>query len=420
MPVRQKIFLLAIYLFIIFLFFPSWQALNFFSTVFLVITAFYQNSFKQKLAVLRERKFIYGILLFFIYIFISVLTSDNRANAFQSLDPRLPLLYFPLSIGLVNTDKAVSRKALTGIAVIITIVSLVCVINGIYRAAHFHNTSYLYNDALSESVTGLQSIYVSLLVNISIFIFTWLYISRPQTPGRSLFIPAIIFLFITSFLLASRNLMLGLYAATLIFAFYHIIKKRKYLEGATLIFGLLISLFITVKFFPKTMNRFKELSYTSFNFQQDGAESHYDMSVDSTQWNGANTRRAIWQCGWELFRQYPVFGVHLGDKKDKLTAIYREKKFDFALRTQKNLHNNYLDILVGLGIMGFILFISSWIILPLFYFRKKNDILSLSILLTFVMAMVTENYFDRSLGGMLFGFFVTFLLSSDISKNEPK
>ena len=164
MPVRQNIFLLAIYIFIIFLFFPSWQALNFFSTVLLVITAFFQNSFKEKLAVLRERKFTYGILLFFIYIFISVLTSDNRVNAFQSLDPRLPLLYFPISIGLVNTDKAVSQKALTGIAVIITIVSLVCVTNGIYRATHFHNTSYLYNDALSESVTGLQSIYISLVM----------------------------------------------------------------------------------------------------------------------------------------------------------------------------------------------------------------------------------------------------------------
>lgn len=211
--------------------------------------------------------------------------------------------------------------------------------------------------------------------------------------------------------------MLVLYTSTLIFALYHIIKKRKYLEGATLIMGMLIGVFLIVKFFPKTINRFRELTYTNFNFQQDGAESHYDMALDSTQWNGANSRMAIWQCGWQLFRQNPVFGVHLGDKKDKLMEMYREKKFGFAIRTQKNLHNNYLDILVSLGITGLLAFLVSWIILPLRLLWQQQDMLGSTILLTFALAMVTENYFDRSLGGMLFGFFITFLVSHKTSKN---
>lgn len=416
MPIRQKLFLLAIYFFMIFLFFPSLQALNFFSTVFLVITALSQNSLKEKLALLRERKFIIGMLFFFFLIFISVLLSNNRRSAFHFLDPRLPLLYFPVSIGLVNIEKELYKKVLTGIATIITMASFICVAYGIYRAINYNNTAYLYNDELSESVTGLQSIYISLLVNVAIFIFTWLYTTEPENPGRYKFIPVIIFLFITSFLLASRNLMLVLYATTLVFALTMIIKKRKYLEGATLILGLLICFFLIVKFFPKTINRFRELNYTSYNFQQDGAESHYDMALDSTQWNGANSRRAIWACGWQLFCKHPVFGVNIGDKNDKLMEVFREKKFWFAIRTQKNLHNNYLDILVSQGIFGFLLFLSSWIVFPILFLRQKRDILGITILVTFAMAMVTENYFDRSLGGMLFGFFVTFLLSCKISK----
>jgi hypothetical protein len=38
-------------------------------------------------------------------------------------------------------------------------------------------------------------------------------------------------------------------------------------------------------------------------------------------------------------------------------------------------------------------------------------------MLTFAIAMTTENYFDRSLGGMLFGFFIPFLLTSKTAKN---
>lgn len=417
MPVRHKLFLLAVYLFTIFLFFPSLQALNFLCTIFLVITAMSLNSLKEKRAILRDRKFIAGMLLFFVIVFISALVSENRNAAFRYLDSRLPLLYFPLSLGLVSIDKELRKKALAGIAIIITLAVLACVSYGIYRAVQYHNSAYLYNDALSEPVTGLQSIYVSLLVNLAIFIFTWLYRSQTQGPARHALIPVIAFLFVSSFLLASRNLMLVLYAAALIFAFYHIIKKRKYLEGATLILGMLIGVFLIVKFSPKTINRFRELTYTNFDFQQEGAESHYDIALDSSQWNGANTRRAIWQCGWQLFRQHPVFGVHLGDKKDKLMEIYREKKFGFAIRTQKNLHNNYLDVLVSLGITGLLVLLLSWIILPLRMLWQQQDWLGIAILLTFALAMVTENYFDRSLGGMLFGFFVSFLVSFKTSKN---
>lgn len=417
MPVRHKLFLAAVYLFTAALFFPSLQFLNFITTAILVISALSFNSFSEKLIILKQRKVLWWMLLFISLIFISISLSTNKHSAFRYLDSRLPLLYFPLSLGLISISKELRKKALLGMAVIITIASLACVGYGIYRSYHFHNTAYLYNDALSEPVTGLQSIYVSLLVNLAICIFTWFLFYQPAFRYKSFLAPVILFLFMTSFLLASRNLMLVLYASTLLFAFYHIIKKKKYLEGVTLIMGLLIGVFLIVKFFPKTINRFKELSYTKFSYQKDGAESHYDMALDSTQWNGANTRIAIWQCGWQLFRQDPLLGVHLGDKKIKLMEVYREKNFEFAIRTQKNLHNNYLDILVSLGITGLIVFLISWLILPLHIAWQNHDGLAIIITLTFAIAMITENYFDRSIGGMLFGFFIPFLLSDKTAKN---
>jgi O-antigen ligase len=211
--------------------------------------------------------------------------------------------------------------------------------------------------------------------------------------------------------------MLVLYAFTAVFTLYYVFKQKKYLEGATLIMGLLIGGFLVIKFFPKTINRFKELTYTKFDYRQTGPESHYNMAVDTGQWNGANTRLAVWQCGWELFRQHPFFGIPIGDKKEKLMEIYKKKDFQFAIHTQKNLHNNYLDILVSLGIIGLILFLVSWIILPIRLAWQYRDGLAVLIILTFAIAMITENYFDRSLGGMLFGFFIPFLLSDKISKN---
>jgi O-antigen ligase len=221
---------------------------------------------------------------------------------------------------------------------------------------------------------------------------------------------AVIFLFAISYLLASRNLMIVLYLFTLGFALYYIFKKN-YLKGAILIFGLAFGLFVIFKFFPKTLNRYKELAYTQFDYKSMGKESHYNMEVTKDQWNGANFRMAAWRCGWELFLSSPIKGVGIGDKKDVLMDKYREKDFQFGLQTQKNVHNNYLDILYSMGLIGLSLFLAGWVILPIVYANRYKDRLSVLIILTFAIAWITEIYFDRSLGGMLTGFFIPFLLT---------
>lgn len=417
MSLRNRLFLLSVFIFTIILFFPSQQALNFIATAIILGTSLFYNSFSEKKELFKKRIYISLMLLFSLLIFISVLMSHDQNRAFRYLDPRLPLLYFPLTIGLIRLENDIRTKALVGMAIIITAISSICLGYGIYRSFTLHNTAYLYNDALTEPITGIQSIYVSMLVNIAIYIFTWFLVYKSSARYKPALVLTLLLLFVISFLLASRNLMVVLYLSMLIFAFYYILKRKKYLEGFALVMALVIGGFLVVKFSPKTLNRFKELAYTKFNYEQTGPESHYDMAVDSTQWNGANTRLAIWQCGWQLFKQHPLLGVGLGDKKNRLMEVYKEKNFHFAIRTQKNLHSNYLDILVSLGIIGLILFLVGWIILPLGVAWQHRDGLSILIILTFAIAMITENYFDRSLGGMLFGFFVPFLLSNKPPKS---
>lgn len=417
MPVRDKIFFSAILFFFAVLFIPSLEILHFLSVATLVIVSLWYKPLKEKPGLLKERPHVLWMIAFFLLILASVAFSSHSKPAFRYLDSRLPLFYFPLSIGLVSVQKELRDKILLGIAVIITVAMMACVGYGIYRSASLHSTAYLYNDALSEPVTGQQSIYSSLLVNIAIYIFTWFLFFKPGTRNKPLIVLAILFLFVASFLLASRNLMLVLYASTIVFGAYYIIRQKKYLEGLTLIMGLLIGIFLVFKFSTKTINRFKELTFTQFSYGQTGPESHYNMDVSADQWNGANTRLAIWQCGWQLFKQQPLLGVTIGDKKAELMDVYRSKGFTFAIRTEKNLHNNYLDILVSLGIVGLLLFLVGWLILPIRLAWRNKDMLAVLVMVTFALAMVTENYFDRTLGSMLFGFFIPFMLSDKTAKN---
>ncbi|HZH94696.1 MAG TPA: O-antigen ligase family protein [Flavisolibacter sp.] len=385
--------------------------------VLLVYSFFFFSPLKEKWRLLKERKHILFMLLFFGMIGVSLFLSDDRAAGVLFLDRRLPLIYFPVGIGLLHLRKEFKEKILLGLASITTLVCFGCLLYAIYASGFFKRPELLYNDSLTH-VIGRQSIYISLLVTISIFIFGYsIFFKTASGQKKSVLLLATLFLFMISYLLASRNMMLVLYAFTVCFLFYFILKRKKYLEGVTLLMAMGLGIFLVFKFFPQTINRFKELSYTKFDYGSMGKESHYNMAVTAGQWNGANFRLAAWPCGWDLFTKHPVVGVGLGDKQVALREAYRRKNFQFGVTTNKNIHNNYLDILISTGLTGLLLFMLGWLVLPVYYAVKHKDWLVVIIVATVAFAMFTEVYFDRTFGGMLVGFLVPFLLT-DIEQKK--
>lgn len=411
MSVKEKLLLGLILFFLLTLFFPKPAIFTIVAVATLVLYALFFNSRQEKLAALKQRRHLQAMVLFFVLIVVSVLMSDNTNKAFSFLDPRLALFYFPISIGTLVLNRSFRDKVLLGFACLTTAVCLFCLAYGVYRSHFLEYTSLLYNDSFTE-VLGQQSIYIALMVNISIYIFGY-FVFFGTGSKKLLMAAAVLFLVVISYLLASRIMMGTLAVAIIGFLLYLGVKRGKILEGITLLMGIVLCSFVVYKFFPQTLNRFRELGNTKFTFSSMGKESHYNMAFDSTQWNGANFRMAAWQCGWELFRENPVMGVHLGDKRDALFKVYRKKNFLFAIETNKNVHNNYLDILYSMGLIGLLAFATGWIVLPLLLSLRSKDGLAALVILTFAAAWVTENYFDRNLGGMLTGFFIPFLLTAD-------
>lgn len=409
---RENIFAACIYLFIASLFFSFAVAMKVFTMGLLVLVAMLFNTPAQKLNLFKERKYVWFTLAFAIMMLISWLLSENKSDGARAVQLRLPLFLFPISLGLIGLSKGQRNRILLGCSIIVTLACLTSLLLAMARYQQTNDSVWLYNDALTLFI-GQQSIYTSLLVNISIYVFAYhVFFSSLSRKRKLWLVVAIGFLFIFSYLLASRNMMMILYSSVLFFSFYFMLKKKKYLEGATLLAGMIIVGFLILKLFPQTINRFRELAYTQFDFQSQAKESHYAGELTPDQWNGANFRLAAWQCGWQLFQEHPLAGVGLGDKKDELFRVYRQKQFQFAISTNKNVHNNYLDILYSMGVAGLLLFLLGWILIPIVLAFRNRDGLGMLIVLTLALAMITENYFDRSLGAILFAFFITFIMVS--------
>lgn len=373
--------------------------------------SFYYNRNISFSSFLKKRWYLLFMPLFFLWSITSVLLSKNHSSGWETLQLRIPLLLFTCSVGFLQMPRELFDKLLYWFCFFTFTAALLCLSAAVRQTILSGNNAYLYNDALT-SFTGKQSIYISTLVNVSIFSIIYLLSGASTSlPGKTFLYLFLLVLFVFSFLLAGRNAMIVLYSFILLYAFLYLLKNKKYLELSTLLFGIVIGIIVLFKLFPKTFNRFKELTYTNYNYNSTGDEAHYAGTLTADQWNGANFRLAVWRCGWEMAKSNLLTGVGLGDRKDILFTIYEKKNFTMAIKTKKNLHNQYLDILSSLGITGLILFLSGFIIGPLLYALRQKNILAIGVILTFAIALVTDNFLDRSFSTIVFSFFIPFILT---------
>jgi O-antigen ligase len=373
--------------------------------------SFVYNSFHEKYDLLRRRKEIIGMVLFYLLHIVSAFLSKNQAEGFSWVIVRMPLLVFPITIGLLYIKQALKERVLYAYAVITTINVLVCIIGATIRSISNDDASLLYNDNLSYLIDK-QSVYIALFVNLAVFSFGYLLsIKSALVTQKGLVYACLFILLVANFLLASRIGITILYGSIICVAVYRSIQRKRLKQLGLIVLAMAAAGFLLMNFFPKTVNRFRELGYTNFEYSHKGAESHFNMAVTGDQWNGANIRLAVWSCGWDLVKQHPVFGVQLGDKLDRMMEVYAAKHFDFAYNSHRNMHNNYLDILVAFGIVGLLLFVWGSLFEPLRHCIRSKDFFGILVIAAFMLSFIPETYFDRSLGNMMFAFFIAFIVS---------
>jgi O-antigen ligase len=418
---KEKKLYFLVAAFLITLLLPDMPVINNIVIGALFLYCLFYNTVAEKKQFLRQRKEIPLMIAFFGLHIISAFFSVDKKEAFHMIVLRLPLLVFPLSLGLVYIREELRDRIWLFYSILITVTAVICMAWAIRLCLLFHDAGYLYDDSLTIAIRR-QSIYFALMVNLALFSYIYLLTksSSGERGGHPVFSGnykvlawlSVAFLLVFHFMLASRIAIITLYSSLLIYALvYQIIQKKKFGQGLVLIFSLLAAAFVLVTLFPKTLNRFNELNYTAYQFNSHAVESHYNMQLTPEQWNGANIRLAVWKCGWELARHHWLFGVQLGDKQAMLREVYKARHFDFALSHNRNMHNNYLDIFSCFGLIGLLLFLPGYFIIPLAGTIKAGDLLGLFTIAALAASLISETYMDRSIGCLLLGFFLSFISS---------
>ncbi len=365
-----------------------------------VYTIFLYISNKLSFKSIRSNAYI----LFFLFALSSLIWTINVENSLSKLIGFLPFILIPLWVNSF-TLKIKYDMVFKYIGVFYILVAVITVLFASFRFNTTQQLSEFYYHALSSPLST-NAIYVSLA-----YLFVLNFIVIFFLKKKELYTLIIsIFLSLYILLLSSKMVIFLMFLSLIIIIFYHYKQKDKKVISIGIIFTL-ISLFLFVVFTNNNISkRFKEIS----NIEKIKEVYSLDEFGDIYDWNGLNLRLLQLRSFWDIEKD-PSFnsliGVGINNGQELLNERYKKYKMYTGKPWEKNggylkynFHNQYAQTLIELGIIGFIFLLYIYYSFLVSGLRSKN-ILLLSIILTFMLIMLTESLFRRQKGVIYFVLF---------------
>ncbi|MEM9077487.1 MAG: O-antigen ligase family protein [Bacteroidota bacterium] len=265
---------------------------------------------------------------------------------------------------------------------------------GIYK---FFSLDILqFDDFTHANIAIYHPSYLSIYVAFAIAVMIDTLLGKPF--NRLILLFAISYLTVFCFLLASKVAILGLFLSLLYYLFLGL--KRK---GAKYVSVFVITLFsgflILLVYSPNLKNRLITSPMSAL------ANYKKVDSKDQASWP-ISFRIQILDCTKTLLENGNIlYGYGTGDSNDELKKCYREKEYGWLMVRDLNSHNEYLNILLKVGLVGLCL-----LLICLFYpfFTGKgfteNKMYFVFLVLT-ILVFLGENFLDRHKGVIFYSFF---------------
>ncbi len=351
------------------------------------------------------------LLIFLIFVFIlsiiyGAFISENQTRAWNFVVRMLlffwaPFLFLGLPKEQVNYRLFVKVFVLTNLLAVILLIS-----HAVYNAFYIHNGEdwYFYMSYIRLAVF-IHSSYSAMFAVFSVVIILYLKFIIKEDKGlfsKYYFVIPVIFIFSGFiFLLSSKINMLALVVAGILFLLKLLFQNR-----AFLILKLVgIFLFLGISAFVLMENQ-------RFSMQIEALKNAKEQTP---------LRLAIWKETYLLIEKYQIKGLGIGDVQAELTKNIHAK-YRGAVHNDKNFnaHNQFLEVWLGMGIVGFLSFTGLFFMLMYKSIRDKNY-LFLNFLILLFLNLLVESMLVRFSGVLFFTFFAGyFMFESSLTKTEIK
>jgi hypothetical protein len=360
---------------------------------------------------IKEPFFIGNVLLFGLYL-LGIALSEDKATARFFVEKNLSLVVIPL---VMLSMKRITREQFFVLGKIFVACTSVLMLLALILATRYwfqiHNYNVFFYHKLAGQV-GISAIIASLLCIVSIAILF-------ELPGYGrLKSVCITFLSLCLILLSSKLFLLMLGIMILLNVLKHIKPKTRII--------LCLAILIVAALIAFTSNpiskRFKDMG--KFHTEYLTAKK-YNPGM---YFDGLSMRLIYIKFGFEIFKEDGnyILGVGTGDAenllKDKIRAydMYQgdgvKNKLGYL---EYGFHNQLLQKLLQLGVLGFIIFLSLIIYCFSMALKYKNRFL-LNLVLIFTLTFFTDTLLEHQVGLVMFLSFTCLAINQIRLKQETQ
>ena len=347
-------------------------------------------------------KIVQAFLLFLIMNFIWLIGTDNTIHAKSMLDEMKVAIYPLLFISFL--DKKFSFKIiiafLAGVlySEIFSISIFLELIPPKLEMLNYEIYKSLLNDPSPFLSHGRYSIFLSFAISLL------LYFLINNNNNKYYKVLITIFIITTAFNISIIGGRIGYIAFTLSILFVIILKYKRRSFKPLLLILFSLSLFFIISFnYSKIFESRINKSISSITSLINNDNPNYNTSI--------GLRIGFWVHSMNVIYDNLLFGVGTGDQMDEVKNVLTKKHHYISHLSHP--HNEYINVLLQFGLIGFIIFLN--IFYQILKYKqekyKKNMMLIVSFIISISLISSILN------GKFLFAIFVV-LISALISKKE--
>lgn len=340
----------------------------------------------------------YLFFAIFFYYVVRLYDSHNLVQGFKFVEKNL--VYFIIPIVVIPSQINNINNVYKGFVLSFSLVSVYTITMSLIHFLFFSPENTWYFQNIEDY--GFHPTYMGLYAIINIII-----LDRKKVFNKKinlLFIGInILFIVFT----ASRIAILALLVIFLFRVFYF--RNIKY------IFTLILVTMISISFY---------FISNDFQYKIDQLSTFKGLDYyDNNDYGSVSVRVAKIMAANNVWKDNFWFGYGTGGLNDELNKQYRSKEIECWPCSQRryNPHNQYLSILAGHGLFGFLLFLFLIGYISYHTIKYKNYMV-LEFILAFLVFGLTESILERQKGVLLFVFLIFYSFSNGkcLVTNENK
>lgn len=337
---------------------------------------------------------LYAFLIFFLWNLVSLFYSDDLSNGFKAVEGKLSLAVFPLVLYTIQLSQKRIWWILRLFYASIALASFYLLLNSAMH--YFSNGSWLtYHDFTAPF--DAHAVFFSYFLFLSIMIGVYELNNHKITKvHRILLVTVLGVSFIGLLFCASKNVSIVTVFFSLVILIRRFFKKGfRMKEVLTLVIGLAVIIVAALQM-ETVKSRMAELSSGSGmeNFEIISSGGAIDV-FDNKKYNGTSLRLSLWYLGIDelIERDRLLIGLSPADRR----AIMNQKYYEVGMGPYQNynLHNQLIQTLVELGIIGLVLYLFVYIALLGLALHRSNQLLLVFLMATLIFQL-TESILERN------------------------